>query len=370
MKILFYLHSLGGGGAERVVSILSGHWAGKGHEVTIVTLAGLESDFYQLDKRVRRTSLNLGDQAPGLLAKLTDNFKRVLRLRATLRQMRPQLAIAMMDSANVSLAIAGLGLQGAVCVGSERVYSPSATLTLPWRVLRRWTYGWLHGVVVLSKENEAWLRRHTSVRRIWVVPNPVALPLSASAPIRSPEEWRVRPRRVLAVGRYARQKGLDLLVEAFARILPVVPDWELVIVGEGPERHNLQELLTQRECAGRVHLSGAVGNIADWYTAADLYVLSSRWEGFPNSLLEAMAHGLPSVAADCLTGPRSLVRDGIDGVLVPPDDVSSLATAMERLMTDDELRRRLAERASEVRDRFSVERVAELWMKVMESEGS
>jgi glycosyltransferase involved in cell wall biosynthesis len=370
MKVLFHLHSLGGGGAERVVSILSRYWATLGHEVTVVTLAGLESDFYRVDERVRRISLNLGHQTPGLLPKLTDNIRRLWRLRTVLRQVQPQLAIAMMDSVNVSLAIAGIGLRDIVRVGSERVYSPSASLSFPWRLLRRLTYGLLHGVVVLSKENEVWLRRHTTVRRTWVIPNPVELPLSASEPVRSPEEWRVRPRRVIAVGRYARQKGLDLLVDAFARILPVVPDWELVIVGEGPERKNLQEQLTQRGCAGRVFLSGAVGNIADWYAAADLFVLSSRWEGFPNSLLEALAHGLPVVAADCLTGPRSLVREGIDGVLVPPNDAASLAAAMERLMTDDEMRRKFARRASEVRNRYSVEKVAGLWMTVMENEGS
>ena len=85
--------------------------------------------------------------------------------------------------ANVSLAIAGLGLKGTTCVGSERVYPDFSDSSLPWRILRRWTYGLLHGVVALSEENVAWLRRHTLVRRTWIIPNPIVLPLGSVPPL-------------------------------------------------------------------------------------------------------------------------------------------------------------------------------------------
>ncbi len=109
-----------------------------------------------------------------------------------------------------------------------------------------------------------------------------------------------------------------------------------------------------------------MGNVGDWYSSADLFVLSSRFEGFPNTLLEAMAHGTAVIAADCPTGPRTLVRDEVDGLLVTPDQSSSLAAAMERLMADDELRRRFGERARETRERFSVETIATLWTNIVE----
>jgi glycosyltransferase involved in cell wall biosynthesis len=366
MKVLFYLYSLRTGGAERVVSTLANHLVATGHQVAVVTLAGVDSDFYRVDPRVERISLNHLAPRSNLLARIVDTFRRIFRLRATLRLFRPRLAVSMMDAANVSLALAGVGLRGMTCVGSERVYPEFSDSTLQWRFLRRWVYWLLHGVVALSEENVAWLRRHTWVRRTWIIPNPVVLPLAAVPPASSPEEWRVCSRRILAVGRYVPQKGFDLLIQAFARLAERFADWELVIVGEGTERKNLEAMLEGLACRDRVLLHGPVGNMADWYTSAHLFVLSSRFEGFPNTLLEAMAHGIAAVAADCPTGPRTLIRDGVDGLLVPVDDIGGLASAMERLMADEVLRGRLAGRALDARQRFSVESIATLWTNIVE----
>lgn len=369
MRILFYLHSLGAGGAERVVSTLANYWAANGHEVMVVTLAEVSTDFYRTNARVTRVALDLGVPRATLPARIVDSIRRIWRLRRVLRRSRPRLAIAMMDSASVSLAFAGLGLSEVVCVGSERIYPPFSDSSLPWRLLRRWTYRLLHGVVAQSDENVCWLRQHTLARRTWVIPNPVVLPLESASPHRAPGEWRTRPRRALAVGRYVTQKGFDLLIKAFASIADRFPEWELVIVGEGPERDRLVELSRSNGSWERIWLAGPVGNITDWYASADLFVLSSRFEGFPNTLLEAMAHGLPAIAADCLTGPRALITHEFDGVLVPPDDVVGLAEGMMRLMGDDAMRRLFGERASVAGERFSIERVGAMWTNIISGEG-
>ena len=370
MKVLFYIYSLGTGGAERVVTTLANHLVSAGHQVVVVTLAGLDADFYRTDPRVERITLNHHAPRGNVLARILDSIRRIFRLRSALRRFRPRLAISMMDAANVSLAVAGLGLREMTRVGSERVYPAFSDSSRQWLILRRWTYGLLHGVVALSEENVAWLRRHTHVRRTWIIPNPVVLPLAAVPPLKSPDEWRKCPRRILAVGRYVPQKGFDLLIAAFAAVAERFPDWELVIVGEGPERTDLESLLARHSCAARVSLLGPVGNMGDWYASAELFVLSSRFEGFPNTLLEAMAHGIAPIAADCPTGPRTLITDGVDGLLVPPDDSHHLAVAMERLMADDALRRRLAERALDARQRFSVESIAKLWTNIVERQAA
>jgi glycosyltransferase involved in cell wall biosynthesis len=160
-----------------------------------------------------------------------------------------------------------------------------------------------------------------------------------------------------------------LLIKAFASIADRFPEWELVIVGEGPERDRLVELSRSNGSWERIWLAGPVGNITDWYASADLFVLSSRFEGFPNTLLEAMAHGLPAIAADCLTGPRALITHEFDGVLVPPDDVVGLAEGMMRLMGDDAMRRLFGERASVAGERFSIERVGAMWTNIISGEG-
>ena len=157
-----------------------------------------------------------------------------------------------------------------------------------------------------------------------------------------------------------RVKGFDLLIEAFGRCATKHADWSLVILGEGPERASLQTFAVALGIADRVSLAGQVQEPATILNGADLFVLSSRSEGFPNALLEAMACQLPVVSTDC-GGPRNIIRDGVDGILVPPDDVTALADAMDRLMANPDERRRLGAGALEVIERFSMEKVMTMW---------
>jgi glycosyltransferase involved in cell wall biosynthesis len=116
----------------------------------------------------------------------------------------------------------------------------------------------------------------------------------------------------------------------------------------------------------RIHLPGAVGNVADWYEHGDLYVMSSDFEGFPNTLAEALAHGLPAVSLDCDTGPRDIIRHGVDGLLVPAGDEVGLAQALDRVMADSDLRSSLAARSIDARERFSLEKVSAMWEELFE----
>jgi len=145
----------------------------------------------------------------------------------------------------------------------------------------------------------------------------------------------------------------------------VFPDWDLVILGEGTERERLQAQIDAAGLTDRISMPGRVGNMRQWYQACDIYVLSSRVEGLSNSLLEAMACGMPSVAFDCETGPREIIRPDIDGLLVTPvEDPHALAAALSGLMHDKQARKTLASRAVDVRDRFSMRRVLSLWQDV------
>jgi len=113
--------------------------------------------------------------------------------------------------------------------------------------------------------------------------------------------------------------------------------------------------------AGRVFLPGWIGNLGEWYERADLYVMSSRFEGFGNTLAEALSYGLAAVSFDCDTGPRDIIRHEVDGLLVPPENVARLSNALDRLMGDPVLRQSFGKRAIEVRERFSMERIAGMW---------
>jgi len=143
-------------------------------------------------------------------------------------------------------------------------------------------------------------------------------------------------RIVLAVGRFTKVKGFDLLIKAFAGIAIAYADWDLVILGEGPERSDLEAQVEALGLGHRVKLPGRAGNMPDWYARADLFVMSSHFEGFPLVLVEAMAHGCPAVSFDCDTGPRDIIRDEMDGRLVRPvSDTGAVSYTHLTLPTSD-----------------------------------
>lgn len=221
--------------------------------------------------------------------------------------------------------------------------------------------------MALTEASAAWLRSHTLARHLTVIGNPIPWPLPEQAPIRDPVALLPPARhRLLAVGRLVEQKGFDLLIDAFARLVPAFPAWDLVIVGEGGARASLQAQAARLGLQGRVFLVGTVGNVGDWYSACDLYVMSSRFEGFGNTLAEAMAYGLPVISFDCETGPSDIIRQDVDGWLVPAGDLDALVAALAAMMSDEGQRQRFAKRAIEARDRFSLRRVAGQWEALFE----
>ena len=362
MKILLLMHSLSAGGAERAACTLANFWAASGRDVTIVTLTPVSADFYPLDRRVGRISLDLAGVSRHALHGLWQNVKRVVALRRLLRRLRPDIGLAMMSTPNVLLALASLWLPTLQTIGSERCYPPHAALGRLWHVLRRALYGRLSAMVALTGECAHWIETHTSASRVVVIPNAIAWPLPDNPPRRSlPRLCQPQRKRLLAVGRLEPVKNFDALIRAFARLARAFPDWDLIILGEGPERARLASTIRCLGLVQRVVMPGVAGNVAYWYGEADLFALTSRSEGFPNALAEAMAHGVPAVSVDCNTGPRDIVRHGIDGLLVPPDDIAALSDALARVMGDALLRGQLASRSAEARERFSVAKIGQMW---------
>jgi glycosyltransferase involved in cell wall biosynthesis len=360
-RLVIFIYSMGGGGAERVTANLANYWAGKGWEITVVTLAPRSLDFYELHPAVKCVTLNLAGDSSNAVAGLWQNLRRIRALRRVLRKIQPDIALGMMTSANVLLALAALGLR-IRAVGSEHVHPAQYPLSALWERLRRRTYGWLHTVTALTSESACWLKAHTNVRRVTVIPNAAPWPLPVQEPKVSPQSVCPIGRKILlGVGRMEVEKGFDWLLEAFAGLAQKYHDWDLVILGEGSLRTMIEQQVQTAGLEKRVFLPGRVGNVGEWYERAELYVMSSRFEGFGNTLAEALAYGLPAVSFDCDTGPREIIRPETDGLLVPPGDVAGLAAALDRLMGDAALRQRFAGRAVEARERFSLERISGMW---------
>jgi glycosyltransferase involved in cell wall biosynthesis len=365
MRLLIYIHSLENGGAERVVANLANYWASLGWAVTVVTVAPQARDFYVLDAGVGRRCLGLAGQGGGLFAGVVRTARRARALRRVLREVQPAVALSAMHTANVVLALAARGLPGLRTVGSEHNFPPKAPMGVVWETLRRHAYGHLHAVVALTHECAHWLERHSHARRVLVIPNPVVWPLSQHAPQVSPATSCAPGRQILlGVGRLSDEKNFATLIAIFTRLAPLHPNWDLVILGEGAQRAALSAQVQAGGLGQRVFLPGSVGNMGDWYARASLYAMSSHFEGFPNTLVEAMAYGLPAVSFDCDTGPRDIIRHGIDGVLVAPGDIDGMASALDTLMHDSRARTRFAQRAVDARERFSIEKISRIWEAV------
>lgn len=370
MHLLIYIHSLENGGAERVVANLANHWASLGWQVTVVTVAPRTQDFYALDAAVRRISLNLTGQRRNVLAGFWRTARRAHALRRVLRALRPDVALSAMHTCNVILALAARGLPGLRAIGSEHNFPPKAPMGVIWETLRRHAYGHLTAVVALTHECAGWLAQHSHARAIPVIPNPVGWPLPCNAPRIDPAAACRPGRRILlGVGRLSIEKNFSALVELFSRLAPGHPEWDLVILGDGPLRGALSAQVSGAGMDTRIFLPGSVGNMGEWYAQAALYAMSSDFEGFPNTLVEAMAYGLPAVSFDCDTGPRDIIRHAIDGYLIAPGDMPAMEAALGRLMQDPQLRNDFAVRAIEARERFSMKKIAGMWEALFVSTG-
>lgn len=368
MRLLFFIHSLQSGGAERVLSTLANYWAQKGWEAYIVTLAPEELDFYQLRPDIKRISLNLAGDSSGVFDAVKNNGKRIKNLRSCVKKLQPDIAISFMTSANCLLALATIGLQITV-IGSERIYPPFHSVGKQWHFLRKYSYCFLNYAVALTEDNEKWLNQHTYVKHTAVIPNPIIYPLPRHSPIIDPVRF-IQPYSfnyvMIAVGRLTTQKGFHKLIEVFAELNSRIDNWGLVILGEGELRSSLEQLIRQYNLENKVLMPGVVGNLGDWYQKADLFVLPSQYEGFPNTLVEAMAYGLPGVSFDCPTGPRDIIHHNINGCLVEHENTLLLHDSLYSLMTDHNKRHALGKQASEIKERLSIKVITQYWESLMQ----
>jgi glycosyltransferase involved in cell wall biosynthesis len=340
---------------------MANYWAEQGHDLTLITLAPAEEDFYPLHTGIRRIGLDLTNSSTTLREALWNNVVRLKQLREAIYRSHADVVISFIEKTNILVLLSTIAMHVPV-VACERIDPRYHKIELVWAVLRQVLYRRTAALVVQTEGVRAWAEGLVHNRAVYVIPNPIAQIDRIDRPM-----FNGNPsgQTVAAMGRLDPQKGFDHLIQAFAHCVVRHSDWSLVIVGEGPERKRLEALSIQLGIGERVTLLGRLSDPFPVLRKADLFVLSSRYEGFPNALLEAMACQLPVVSTDCPSGPRDIIRNGVDGILVPPDDVAALAGAMDRLMSDPQERRRLGMQAGEVVERFSPDRIMKLWSDLL-----
>jgi glycosyltransferase involved in cell wall biosynthesis len=218
-------------------------------------------------------------------------------------------------------------------------------------------YPRLDAVTVLTEHDLATYREATGGRvRLERVPNGIP-------PARMPPA-ALENKVLIAAGRLSLQKGFDMLVEAFGLIAERYPDWQLRIFGWGDEKAKLVTRIGELGIGDQVRLMGATRNLDEELASASAYVLSSRFEGLPMVLLEALTVGLPAVAFDCPTGPAEIIKDGVNGLLIPSEDVPALAEGMARMIDNPDERRAMGKAALASSDRYTIGTVKATWEKL------
>lgn len=363
--IALLIYDLRCGGAERVATQLACGLHRREYRISILTLRGPEPPFYPLDSGVDLVPLDVlaGEGT------ITDRLRRVPRavgqLRIRLTEIQPDALLAFMTECNVLALLATRILDRLPfpVIVNERVHPALTEQRLFACAARYVTFPFADAVTTCSRGMAPWYERWLPAQKVVPIQNPVVVDGRPDDPAAEALAVRMRgERHVLAMGRLAPQKGFDMLLEAYARLpLRWRRGWSLGILGEGGQREELQRQIKRLGLQGEAVLLGRYANPYPILRAGDIFCLSSRYEGFPNALTEAMACGLPAVAFDCPTGPSEIIREGHDGLLVPPGDVDGLSEALGRLMRDDRLRTRMARRAPEVRERFGVEGFLDAW---------
>ncbi len=365
-RVAFYIDSLKLGGAERVTLQWSSWCQQAGWDVVLLTRKPPSWDFYPLPPGVRR-EVEPPDKAwVRCLGPLGFPF-RVKALHHWLKHEQVSLAIGVTSLPAIKLLFAARAL-GLPCVVSERNFPPLKRIGRVWSVLRRISYPWAALHLVQTDKVGSWMALNLGARRQLLLPNSVQWPLQNFDPRVNPQRWLdesgARPLDpvILAVGTKAEQKGFDRLVRWWIPLAFRHPSLHLVILGLDAlpyhgrdQQSDLRDLLkAYPELTSRLHFPGRVGNVTDWYQRAQLFVLSSRYEGFPNVLLEAMAAGCCCIAADCPHGPADLINNDVNGLLVPTQaSEEDWVQVLEALLLDAPRRQRLSRSALAVREDYS-----------------
>ena len=369
MRLMLVISSMSRGGAERVLGILADAWSANGHQVTLVTLAGAMPGDYQLSGKVNRVALNTSLKSSNPVHGLVNNLRRIHLLRKMFTDNKPDVIISFVVHTNILTLLSALGSDIPVIV-SERTDPSRIMIGRIREMLRKRLYPRAAAVVVQTFTVKSQMQTKMPSTSFYVIPNPVpdADPDKHfdHLPVRSLVKITEDTKIISAMGRLDVSKGFDLLIQAFKAVHVDHPECHLVIFGEGRERKNLERMVSSYGLQSHIHLPGSISTPRRYLSQTDIFVLSSRFEGFPNALLEAMASGLPVISFNCPSGPSDIIRDGIDGLLVPCEDVDALTVALSRLLSNTAERLCLSAAAREVTLRFAVNKILAFWDPLLE----
>lgn len=363
------------GGVERVLTLKANYFAEElGYDITIILTEGYNLPaFYPLSDKVKLINLNIGFEklwecsfVKKILVYLYKQYLYKNKLKTELERIKPDITISLLRREINFLTKIHDGSKkiGEIHVNKSnyRNFEENDSniikklFSICWMKSLVAHLKQLDKFVVLTNEDKA---QWQGLRNIAVIPDPLSFKSEAKS--------QLTQKRVIAVGRYVYQKGFDLLLSAWSKIEDKCEGWELVIYGQGdraPYERIIDNLCIDRD---RCHLCGKTNDIDREYLNSSIFVLSSRFEGFGMVLVEAMECGLPIVSFDCPCGPKDIITNGIDGVLVENGNVDVLAEKLLQLINSSEMRKKLSENAINKANDYSIEYIALRWKVLFDS---
>ena len=352
MRIFFYIHHLGNGGAERVTSVLANEMARQGHTIGI-GFQNKSNNAYSINPQIELIDKTSNSSS------LFRRFKKYSSLRKTIKQWKPDAIIAVMPYNFVAVKIATFGLHIPIVVSDHTNFTWNANWKL--KLIRYYFYRTADVVAVLSKFDYNLMS--TRLRNMVVMYNPLSFPMI--------KETTNKDKIVLAVGRLSawQVKGFDRLLKIWSEVAPHYPEWKLQIAGDGDKKDYdyLKSLVESFHLNSRVEFLGFCNNIKDLMAKASIFVLTSRIEGFPCGLLEAMSQGCSPVAFSIHGIIQEIITEGEDGYIIDDDDIGMFREKLCLLIEQEQLCDSIRHKAISNIRRFDVEKVVRNWISLLES---
>ena len=345
-KITFITGSMGRGGAERVISILSKHYADQGWNVDIVMLLHSHND-YLLDKRVNVVDLS----SRGGIKK---NFLKTLRnLRSYFKRENSDISVCFMAQNCLLTGLATIGLKNPI-VMSERIDPASVKRNILYRFLLNRFYANSAKVIFQTERAKRYFKQEVQDNGC-IIGNPISVHTERKEDLKH---------RIVTAGRMTHQKNQAMLISAFSKIVSEHPEYTLTIYGDGPLKSMLSEQVKKLGLEEKVELPGNVLDLHEQISDAEVFVLPSDFEGLSNALLEAMMIGLPVITTDC-AGCDEVIQDGRNGIMIHVGDEAALVTALNKVINDKNLQKMIAINGKESVQRFSVGNIINEWEYVI-----
>ena len=358
MRITCIISLMECGGTPRALSTMCNYWSSNAHTVTILGVYDHpDGSFFELNQDISYLPLGIMPATDRGLGRWIVYIRGIRRLRTEIIASKPDIVISFLDYVNVLTLLATRNLSFPVIV-SERTAPSASESNFLWKFCRYFLYPYADAVTAVASSSFKDINLGRSQLHE-TIPGPIRLP---------PKSFKknLSSFSVVGLGRLSPEKNFEALIETFDQIAAKYPDWSLTIWGDGPCRQDLEQLIRNSPNRGNIHLPGVAADSYQALQATTIFVLPSKYEGYPHALVEAMLSGLAVVAYDCPGAIREIIEHGKNGLIVPLNDQAALTAAIDLVISDPSLRLQLGQAAEAMNEICDLEACMTKWSILIE----